>query len=390
MPRISDALERESRTVDLEQGDFERLLARRERKQRNRRIRAGAVGVIVALATAAVLARTLQSELVPAHPTPPPPAAAGTLAYIRNGDVYVADPDGSHAVRIANGLPDEGCDGGTGESYSAEGSMWSPDGRYLAYRSWDCSHPKSGAGVVISDAEGNVVGRFPLGGWQIAWSPDSTRIAVWDTFSYGETVATIGVYDVDGTRQTELMMPPGWTPSGDHDPAWMPDGTGVWVENVDLPLDGGPPRYLPAHGDPYATYSPDGSLIAYNNGSLMVARADGSDARVVLEGGSSGSDWGHPWSAAGDRIAVTTRARGSDWVGVVDVTTGSVTLLVEGEPGATLQAIGFSPSGDRVLYSSRRGDASRTFESSLWSVGIDGSDAHRVVDGTMDGEWLSP
>ena len=50
MPRIADVLERESRTVDLEQGDFERLLGRRERKQRNRRIRAGAVGVIVALA----------------------------------------------------------------------------------------------------------------------------------------------------------------------------------------------------------------------------------------------------------------------------------------------------------------------------------------------------
>ena len=50
MPRIADALERESRTVDLEQGDFERLLVRRDRKHRNRRIRAGALGVIVALA----------------------------------------------------------------------------------------------------------------------------------------------------------------------------------------------------------------------------------------------------------------------------------------------------------------------------------------------------
>ena len=49
MPRIAEVLERESMRVDLEQGDFERLLSRRERKQRNRRIRAGAVGVIVAL-----------------------------------------------------------------------------------------------------------------------------------------------------------------------------------------------------------------------------------------------------------------------------------------------------------------------------------------------------
>ena len=59
MPKIADALERESRSVDLVQGDFERLLDRRERKQRNRRIRAGAVGVIVALVTAAFLARSI-------------------------------------------------------------------------------------------------------------------------------------------------------------------------------------------------------------------------------------------------------------------------------------------------------------------------------------------
>ena len=84
MSRIADALERESRTVDLEQGDFERLLDRRERKLRNRRIRAGAVGVIVALATAeqpleiALLkvnrpALTLEGVRDPRHPRPPSP-----------------------------------------------------------------------------------------------------------------------------------------------------------------------------------------------------------------------------------------------------------------------------------------------------------------------------
>ena len=94
MPRIADVLERESRTVDLEQGDFERLLGRRERKQRNRRIRAGAVGVIVALAAGIFLVRSLTSDPVPANPPEPrpAPAAAGTLAYILDGDVYVADP----------------------------------------------------------------------------------------------------------------------------------------------------------------------------------------------------------------------------------------------------------------------------------------------------------
>ena len=114
MPRIADVLERESRTVDLEQGDFERLLGRRERKQRNRRIRAGAVGVIVALATGIVLVRSLTSDPIPADPPVEPrpaPAASGTLAYVLDGDIYVADPDGSNAVKIANGLSAEDCYG---------------------------------------------------------------------------------------------------------------------------------------------------------------------------------------------------------------------------------------------------------------------------------------
>ena len=77
MPRIADALDRESQSVDLERGDFERLLERRERKQRNRRIGAGAVAVIVALATAALLTRYIAWEHVPA--TPPKPLGAGEV-----------------------------------------------------------------------------------------------------------------------------------------------------------------------------------------------------------------------------------------------------------------------------------------------------------------------
>lgn len=88
MPRIADVLERESRTVDLERGDFERLLDRRDRKQRNRRIRAGAVGVIVALATVAVLARSMTSEPEPAIVPTPTPTPSPTEAPTRAEPVW--------------------------------------------------------------------------------------------------------------------------------------------------------------------------------------------------------------------------------------------------------------------------------------------------------------
>ena len=100
MPRIADVLERESRTVDLEQGGFERLLGRRERKQRNRRIRAGAVGVLVALAAGVLLMRSLSSDPIPADPDPQPPSGqvleltatiGGTIEVSRPRDWYLVD-----------------------------------------------------------------------------------------------------------------------------------------------------------------------------------------------------------------------------------------------------------------------------------------------------------
>ena len=132
MPSVAELLDRESKTVDLERGDFERLLRRRERKQRTRRLQAGAVAFVVALSTAAFLLRSFAAGPIPAdEPIPPSP---GALAYAVDGDIYVADWDGANPVRIANGRPpfDRPDCGPAG--YWAEGSIWSPDGRHLAFR----------------------------------------------------------------------------------------------------------------------------------------------------------------------------------------------------------------------------------------------------------------
>ena len=176
---------------------------------------------------------------------------------------------------------------------TAEGSIWSPDGRYLAYwGNWGCQNDDSDAwgNVMISDPEGNVVASFPGQGWLISWSPDSTRVAVW--ILWGET---IGVYGLDGERQTVLTVPPGMMAPGDYDPVWLPDGESLMVPyGVEVPLDGSTPRKLPwadAH-EGWATYSPDGSRVAYSpdspaaarttpDGSLVVAAADGSHPREV-------------------------------------------------------------------------------------------------------------
>ena len=371
---------------------MEGLLKRQDRKRRNQRIRAGVLGLAIAIAVGWLGINAIRSTPpVPADEPTPTPAGLGALAYAVDGDIFVADWDGSNAVRIADGRPAEDC-GGTDE-YWGEGPIWSPDGRYLAYRHTDC---EVSGDVVISDRDGNVVTSFPSEGWHISWSPDSTRVAVW--ISAGKT---IGVYGLDGERQKVLTLPPGMMAPGDYDPVWLPDGASLMVPyGVEIPLDGSTPRKLPwadAH-EGEATYSPDGSRVAYTTrtpleglvlhrgqhqgGSFVVGAADGSHAQEVF-----GALVSKPvWSPTGDRIAFTS-GNGTE-LRVVDVATGTVTLLAEKDGSDMLSVLDFSPDADRILFS--RAEDQGSGPTSLWSVNADGSHPRRLVTGTAWGDWLSP
>src|SRR3989304_773337 len=66
MPDVAELRERESRTVDLEPGDFERLTRRRDRKRRNQRVAAGVPGIAGVALAGIGFARLLGSEGTPA------------------------------------------------------------------------------------------------------------------------------------------------------------------------------------------------------------------------------------------------------------------------------------------------------------------------------------
>ena len=368
---------------DREQEEEERRREREVRIERRsaRRLR----GLVAVLAAAALIATTLtvvatnqrsraerQARIASAFGVAAgaQPGRLGSLAYGVDGDIYVADWDGSNAVRIAEG------------EYWGEGPIWSPDGRYLAFR--DLARD-----VVISDPEGNVIAEFPGEGWEIAWSPDSTRVAVWVNF-----FETIGVFGVNGERQALLTVPRELLSGGDHDPVWLPDGESLLVPGVVVPIDGSAP-YKPGRGASvvlgrdaaaaFGTKSPDGSRVAYvARGSLVVAEADGSNPREVFDDTVKN----RVWSPTGDRIAFTTWKRGSgamDQLRVLDVATGAVTLLAEADGSEDLEVIDFSPEGDRIHFARLKGPIGA---GSLWSVKADGSDLRRVV-AVAWGDWLS-
>ena len=384
---------------------------RKVRRSRNRRT-TGAVAATVAVAVALVVGvasqRRMSADPAPADALPRVQAlgSLGRLAYGIDGDIFVADWDGENPVRVADGAPsDEGMCGG----YWGEGPIWSPDGRYLAYRG-DGGEGLPGTcdrTVNISDSAGRRIASFPGDGWAIAWSPDSTRVAVWANFYQAPELE---VYGLDGVRQAQLAMPPGWSAPGDVDPVWSPDGGSILVPGAaevpvdgesipggaEVPVDGSTPTQLSVK-DPRshwtARYSPNGAEIAYiSTDGLVVAAADGSQARVLVPGDLQDFEaWPSPlvWSPTGDRIAYVSRTSAESTkkgrateLAVLDMASGSVVTLAD--LGRThLFNVTFSPEGDQILFT--RTDASDG--RSLWSVHVDGSDPHRLVAGTGWGDW---
>ena len=92
--------------------------------------------LIVLLVIATIVGGAILVGALLTRPSPLPTSRLGHLAYGLDGDIFVADWDGRNPVRIADGAPSgrraTGC-----HDYWGEGPMWSPDGRYLAYRSGD-------------------------------------------------------------------------------------------------------------------------------------------------------------------------------------------------------------------------------------------------------------
>jgi Tol biopolymer transport system component len=345
MPRIGDVLDRESRTVDLEQGDFDRLLGRRDRKQRNRRIRAGAVGVIVALATAIALVRSIESERVPTNP-PPKPHRAGEVLF-GGGGLYARDPDTGDVRAILHPEAVPGAQSITAAAWSYDhnwvafraspggsqgGSIWiadtaggaprqvATDGRWTPWV-WSPTEDQlafvQGRDVVLIDAAtgretdlGTTAVLTDFDGYAVqamVWSPEGTRIA----YSGGPGGGAVYLIDVESGEHSVLVPQPAGVGTVDNiDIDWSPDGAHLAI-----------------------TYEDTSQRIGGSfRQALYLASADGSDTRLVDGNVAAGSwpDW-HPglsvgtaWSPDGTRLAYTTFSRTHDqfqvWTVSVDAT----------------------------------------------------------------------
>jgi TolB protein len=244
-------------------------------------------------------------------------ALSGRIAFDNFEDVWTINADGTDLTRL------------THSPWPEFQPSWSPDGRFIAYRSEPNEHPElwvmnaDGTGQHRLTRDGGfpdwspdgiayAPGGGPSGNSWIAimnadgsgqrvphtdygelpsWSPDGTRIAFSNNLS-GE--ALMYIVDVDGSRVVDL--------SGvgeGNQVAWSPDGRSIlFASDRDhsdnyrdiyvMRPDGSGVRRL-THQDPGAetpAWSPDGRYIVFAApGGLGVMRADGSGVTLLpIEG----------------------------------------------------------------------------------------------------------
>src|ERR1700741_61650 len=177
------------------------------------------VPVLLLLAAVALLAVAVAVFVGSLRPLPGPfaPGANGLVAYDDNGDLLLANFDGTDRRRLTDTV---------GWEFDP---LFSPDGRLMAY--WSTTSNSIGPTVpldlvVIRPGDDRPVPRrlATLSGaaaWRVGWSPDSRRLVYADIVDGNRAIFVV---DVDGGSPPP---PPGPAGLEGWDPIWSPDGARI-------------------------------------------------------------------------------------------------------------------------------------------------------------------
>jgi Tol biopolymer transport system component len=270
----------------------------------------------------------------------------------------------------------------------------------------------AGNGRLIYVGGGNLLSSNPAGGdirtlvdsnrvvGEPVWSHDGTRFAFKAyTDPASNRQASVIVANADGTHQVTIAAdvwdasPPSWS-RDDRNVLLAYSTTGADLsERLNVaPSDGSTPPARLARDPGFAvgaSYSPDGTLIAWETGTvdggqaLWLARPDGSDARKLTTGryydigGVERGSLGFVWKPDGTAILFAAGDEQAHDLYVIGIATGSQDSPVAASPlnefGAT-----YAPDGRSISYLAAPRDQLAT----LTVSNIDGSDAHPAVDGS--------
>ena len=265
------------------------------------------------------------------RPLPAPPfgrAANGLLAYAVDGDIYTSDPVTGETRAIVTGPDDD------------TGPVWSRDGTRLVFVRRVEGERFDRLYVARSDGAGPTeITREPVRGiGDYSFSPDGREV-IFVSDSNAQGTMHIAEADGSGVRTLDVGVaasdPAYRPPDGDQiaftgSPTGDTTATGLYVVNVDgtgLRILVEAKRSAAAGG---ATWSPDGSLIAYGlvdftvpewTSHTRVMAADGSDIRILPMSNDAKWNYGAVWSNDGTQLVTVrgfaTAGEGDNVVAVV-------------------------------------------------------------------------
>jgi tricorn protease len=236
-----------------------------------------------------------------------PTLSKSQIAFCFGGDIWIVDRAGGEAHRLA---------GSTGTSRNP---IFSPDGTKVAYT----SRVEGNADVYVVDAAGGVPFRLtyhPANDVAMGWTPDGTRIV----FS--------------SLRATPRDLPQLYT----------------------VPLGGGLPEELPLPSGTQASYSPDGTHLAYvpfyqvepawkmyrGGETTPIWIADMSDSSVVKVPRDNSNDHDPMW--VGDTVYFLSDREGRFTLFSCDTKSLKVSKLMDND-GFDIQSASAGPGG--IVYS---------------------------------------
>jgi Tol biopolymer transport system component len=221
-----------------------------------------------------------------------------TLAFVRDGGVWVMGPDGTNPKRVTKP-----------PRYVVDAQpSWSPDGNRLVFVRSASKH-RATADLWIVDPDGSNLQRLAstdrLDERWPSWAPDGERIAFTNVEAPGvERPKQPGIYTVaaDGggleTVTASRQQP--------FDSDWSPDGrtiafvraNGGRAQLLAVDADGGKVRRLAKTGGTAGSpaYSPSGKSIAFSvGGTLCVVSSRGGEPEEVLNRPHGGQDFAATW-----------------------------------------------------------------------------------------------